>query len=209
MNHPATCARPAALLLAASLAACVQPPAPALRVQAMSAPTPPAERLTLPLHPDDLDWASVGGGPLPGGGDMREYVPVGETIADWSQMITTLTLPASDDPAARLAAILGGLRGACRAYRVIQSATQETPYHSQTLLARCDHPDEAALADPNILLRKHEVIWAKTIQGRTQNYVVWRAWHDDTLPKDSVLSSATTRQQWQSWLNKVAIAGGV
>jgi hypothetical protein len=207
MKTKSQACRAIAFLSALGLGCCAQPPRPAVvpHVAATTPSAPPAgahsvtpERLDLPLHAGGLVWQSVGSGSLPGGGEMQEYVPVGQTIADWTQMITTLTLPAAQDPSARLAAILDGLRGACRSYRVIQSAAQAT-------LARCDQPDEAAFTDPNVLLLRHEVIWAKTLEGRTGNYVVWRAWHGDSIEPGSVLASATTRQEWQEWVDRVAV----
>jgi hypothetical protein len=212
MNHLRIC-RAAVPPLALALSGCVQPVVQSLPLHVAApaagpiagSPALATERLDLALHAGGLAWQSVGTGPLPGGGEMQEYVPAGQTIADWSQMITTLTLPAAQDPAARLTAILDGLRGACRSYRVIQSATQETPYHSANLLARCDQPDEPAFTDPNVLLLKHEVIWAKTLEGHAGNYVVWRAWHGDKIDPDSVLASGTTRQEWQAWVDRVVV----
>jgi hypothetical protein len=204
--------RAATLPLAIALSGCAQPVSqvPARQAAASqappgrpaSSPAPAPERLDLPLHADGLVWQSVVAGPLPGGGELQEYVPAGQTIADWSQMITTLSLPAAQDPSARLSEVLDGLRGACRSYRVIQSATQETPYPTANLLARCDQP---TYDDPNILLLKHEVIWAKTLEGHTGNYVVWRAWHGDKIDPDSVLASGTTRREWQAWVDRVAV----
>ncbi|HTZ69460.1 MAG TPA: hypothetical protein VMB71_02320 [Acetobacteraceae bacterium] len=203
---------PTALLLAACLAACAQPPPPApAPVAAAPAPQPPpapTERLDVPLHDDGITWQSAGSGTLPGGGEAQEYVPAGETIADWSQMVTTLTLPAGQDPAARLTQILNHLRAACRSYRVIQSTSQDSPYPSKSLLVRCDKPDEAVFADPNILLRRHEALWAKTVQGPTQGYLVLRAWHGDAIPSDSVLLSRAVRREWQDWLDQVTPVNG-
>jgi hypothetical protein len=193
-----------ALLLAATcLGACDAPPAP--HAAAPPPPAPPSERLDLALHTDDVNWVSAGGGALPGGGDLQEYLPAGQTIADWTQMITVLTLPASQAPSARLNAILDGLRGACKTFRVIQSTPRDGATRSATLLARCDQPDETALNDANILLLKHEVVWAKTLEGQADNYVVLRAWHADAIPPDSVLRSADVRQQWQDWVDRVSV----
>jgi hypothetical protein len=209
-----TSLRTAALLLAFTVAGCVKPVPPAAPLRTEAAPVPPAspalpaERLDLPLRAAGVTWQAVGGGSLPSGGDMQEYVPAGQTIADWSEMITTLTLPAGQDPSERLAAILDGLRGACKSYRVIKTSVQDGPYPSRSLLARCDQPDATAFSDPNILLLKHEVIWAKTLEGHAQNYVVWRAWHGDKVTADSVLTSAATRQQWQDWVDQVSLAQG-
>jgi len=205
--------RAAALLLASTGAGCVKPVAPAVPLRAAVAPVTPApavaaERLDLPLRAGGMTWQAVGGGALPGGGDMQEYVPAGQTIADWSEMITTLTLPPGQDPSARLAAMLEGLRDACKSYRVIKAAVQDAPYPSRSLLARCDQPDDTAFSDPNILLLKHEVIWAKTLEGHAQNYVVWRAWHGDKVPADSVLTSVATRREWQDWLDQISLAIG-
>jgi hypothetical protein len=210
MTHALRYQGAAMLLLAAALAACTQPAAvaPKIAVAAAPPPAPPPERLDLPRHAGGLTWQAAGGGPLPGGGDMQEFVPAGETIADWTQMITTLTLPAGQDPQARLTSILNGLRGACRSYRVVQSAARDVPYHTANLLVRCDQPDETAFGDPNILLRRHEVIWAKTIQGRGENFVVWRAWHGDAITHDSVLASGAVRQEWQDWVDQVGLVGG-
>ncbi len=211
MNMRRVPLRAAAVLLTAAVAGCVPPAPPGAPVRTgvvPAPPAPPAERLDLPLHAGGVTWQPAGGGPLPGGGDMQEYVPAGQTIADWSEMITTLALPPEQDPSARLAAILDGLRGACKSYRVIKTSVQDAPYPSRNLLARCDQPNEAAFSDPNILLLKHEVIWAKTLEGRVQNYVVWRAWHADKVSPDSVLTSSATRQEWQDWVDQVSLAKG-
>jgi len=198
----------ATLLLTASLAACVQPPAAPPQTQAAAAPTrpaPPPERLNLALKSDSQDWISAGDSALDGGGDMQEYVPAGQTVADWSQMITVLTLPPSQDPTARLTALLKGLRAACKTYNVVQSTARDDATRSANLLARCDKPDDTALNNDNILLAKHEAIWAKTLEGRADNYLVLRAWHADAITPDSVLRSAGVRRQWQDWADRVAV----
>jgi len=203
--------RAAGLLAVVALGGCVKPVAPTLSNHAAAQPAPapvPQEYLDLPSHPGGLHWQAAGGGALAGGGDMQEYVPAGETIADWTQMITAMTLPAGQDPRARLAAILNGLHGACASYRVVQSAARDVPYRTADFLVRCDQPDDAAFPDNNVLLRRHEVIWAKTIQGRSDNYVVIRSWHGDQIPQDSVLVSATARREWQDWVDQVGLANG-
>jgi hypothetical protein len=48
-------------------------------------------------------------------------------------------------------------------------------------------------------------VWAKTLEGQADNYVVLRAWHADAIPRDSVLRSADVRQQWQDWVDQVAV----
>jgi hypothetical protein len=207
MGAHASYSRIAGLVVVAALGGCAKPVVPIPNTHAAATPVP-HEHLDLPIHPGGLQWQAVGGGPLAGGGDMREYVPAGETIADWTQMITALTLPAGQDPRARLAAILNGLRGACASYRVMHSAAHDVPYRSADFLVRCDQPDDAAFPDNNVLLRRHEVIWAKTIQGRSDNYLVWRAWHGDSIPRDSVLASGSVRHEWQDWVDQVGLATG-
>jgi hypothetical protein len=207
MTMPAFLRSAAPLLLAASLAACVQPPATPPETHAAAAPPPPAppsERLNLALHSDNVDWVSVGSGAL-GGGEGQEYVPAGQTIADWTQMITVLTLPPSQNPSASLAAILNGVRGACKTYRVIHATARDDTTRTANLLARCDQPDDTAVNNPNALLLKHEVIWAKTLEGQSDNYVVLRSWHANTIPPDSVVRSADVRQQWQDWVDQVSV----
>ena len=113
-------------------------------------------------------------------------------------MVTTLALPPGEEPTARMTTILDGLRARCRAFRILS----ESP---NAQLVRCDTP-RLGTADNGVELHRHEAMWFKTLQGKDHGYVIWRAWHGDTITHDSVLGSHDARQEWQNWIDQVTLA---
>jgi hypothetical protein len=186
------------LPLLALLAACTPPAVPV--VPALAPPKPvalPLPRVVEVVAFPRPAWPAIATGDLPGGGTITEYAPPGETASDWTEMATTLALPPDEEPAARMTAILDGLRERCRSFRILLEA-------ADSQFVRCDTP-RAAGAD-GVELRHHEAMWFKTLRGREHGYVVWRAWHGDAVTRDTVLGSADTRQEWQSWIDQVSLA---
>jgi len=150
---------------------------------------------------------------------MQEFTPEGQTGQNWTEMITVTAL--KNNPRVNTGQMIVGMiqrfRGVCGSVQVIEanegqetdslraSAGLPATYKTYTALVRCDDPK--ATPNPNVLLKKHEVMLLKGMQGWLTAYLVQRAWHSDEIPADSVLSSDATREEWRQWLSGVKVAG--
>ncbi len=151
---------------------------------------------------------------------MQEWVPQGETGANWSQMITTITFKNHPevDTSKMIAGTIGNFRSICAKVDILktevkvqtdplrQKAGLPAEYKTYSALVHCDSPDPAK-RQGSVSLRKHEVVWFKGIQGFLTAHLVQRAWHGDEIKPDSILASADAQKSWQAWINNVAIAG--
>jgi hypothetical protein len=148
-----------------------------------------------------------------------EFVPAGETVQQWSQIITSITTK----PGHRLAPdqwisnTIGMLQKTCGKLTLLEKrAGTETDtfrqqqglpaeYQTFSILAICENPTVAP--DPNVTLRHFEVIWFKGIKGWLNDYMIQRAWHGDVIPPNSILASRDVLNEWRDWIEAVTIAG--
>lgn len=156
-----------------------------------------------------------------GGMLMQEFVPEGETVDNWSEMITIQTFKQRPDMNMQglIARTLAGFRDVCANLQLLANNARDqtdelraaahlpATYHTYDTLVRCDVAPAARPPGAHVSLRKYEVVWFKGIQGWLSSYLVQRAWHGDTITPDSILGSDATRQRWQGWIDQIAISG--
>lgn len=132
-------------------------------------------------------------------GSITEYVPIGETPENWSEMVTLqryngvlLDIPSYLDQVIQRftdGCVVGRHDGP-------RPATEST-YQAAVAYIECRGPDPAKAA-PGVMLKSIEFVAIKAIQGREALYVVQRAWHGNA-PYDHPLNFETADQ----WLGVV------
>lgn len=151
--------------------------------------------------------------------NLQEYVPEGQTVENWTQMITVLTTKPEHriEPGGWIVGTVESLKKHCGSVKVFEQhhgtqvdtmrQQQGLPanYQVYSILAVCENPAQAP--GPNVTLHRYEAIWFKGIRGWLDDYLVERAWHGDTITPDSLLASRATQDEWRGWINDVSIAG--
>lgn len=148
-----------------------------------------------------------------------EFVPNGETVQKWTQMITVITTKPGHrvDPDRWIVGTIGVLQKNCGTVKSFEKRSvpqidklrqhQGLPaeYPTYSILAVCENPSQAP--GPGVTLHRYEVIWFKGIKGWLADYMVQRAWHADSITPDSILASKATQDEWRNWIDAVAING--
>ena len=185
---------------------------------------PPAPQyqddVMIPEHASNLEWHRVSYNVTPQE-DVREFVPAGQSGADWHQIITVKILPLSRDPHMIVDNTIAFMRTICRQVKILATApTQRTgeaasldiplpTYESSEQLTTCDSPDQAKLTarlgPTAVKLRRYEVTWYRIMLGTKANYIVQRAWHGDTMDETSPLGSDTVLADWKQWISHITL----
>jgi TonB family protein len=150
-------------------------------------------------------------------GSTTEWILKGQTAEAWSEKITSRMMrnPSPMPPEQWVKDAVAALRAHCGKLEVLaeQAKVQTDParaasgsaadYPTAFALVHCTDP--APDGNPQVLPKKHEVIWIKAMRGFHFGYLVQRTWHGDDLPADSVILSDKTRQNWQAWSDQVSL----
>lgn len=109
-----------------------------------------------------------------------EYLPPGQSVSDWIEMITLQDFPgALVDPMAYLQKVVAAFGDGCQATRHEGPRNSvENGYPVALAYVECKGPDPAKAA-PGVVLKNVEFLSIKAIQGVTALHVVQRAWHGD------------------------------
>ena len=152
---------------------------------------------------------------------VSEYLPAGQNLSAWTQIITVKTLPLSRNPRQIVNNTVDLLRAVCTHIKVV--ATKPTQdlgqaagldlaapaFESAATLVTCDEPDtaklQARIGTNSLVLKRHEVTWYKLITGPQSNYIVQRAWHADTIDETSPLGSDMVLNAWKRWITHVTL----
>lgn len=162
-------------------------------------------------------WQSIPVSPnrQPPQGLLQVFIPPGQSVGDWSEMVSVSTYKMAFEPKAWVHNFVQGLTGICRKLDVLtegakiqidpvrQEKNLPAAYQTYNALVHCQDPP--ASPNPNVVVKKHEVIWVKVIAGFGYTHIVQKQWHGDEITPGSVLSSADTRAAWQRWIDDVAI----
>jgi hypothetical protein len=204
----------------------VTPHARADTVRAPTAGTPTvsvasfADEVQLPPNAGGLAWHKISDGTT-AAGHVQEYVPVPETGALWSQIITVKTLPVDRDPKQIVDGTVTLMREICGRIKITNVAhSQRTgevgglgvslPIYDETdELVTCKEPNITKLREKigsdKVTLRRYEVTWYKLIKGSRANYIVQRAWHGDAIDGTCLLGSDAVLDEWKSWITHVTL----
>lgn len=148
-----------------------------------------------------------------------EFVPNGESVQRWTQMITVITTKPGHRvaPDQWIASTVGFLQKTCGTVKLAEKRSvnqidklrqqQALPaeYPTYSIFAVCENPSQAPA--PGVTLHRYEVIWFKGIKGWLNDYLVQRAWHADAITPESILASKATQDEWRNWIDAVAISG--
>ena len=111
-------------------------------------------------------------------GEINEFVPKGETVEKWSEMITVQLLPAHNDNSKFCAAFESLAKQACKAgsTRVV-ATTKENGYPVKVFQLLCP---------TNLQTNLGEVTFIKTIEGKDKFYVVQKAWRTERYELEQI-----------------------
>ncbi|WP_240336099.1 hypothetical protein [Stenotrophomonas sp. B1-1] len=148
------------------------------------------EQVRLPAMPG---YAQAHQDTDPQGNRLVEYVPQGQTVQDWTDMVTVNTAPhaANATPREFLGIIEAGWKLACpdaQANWVGEGEEEGRPF--AVLMLGC--PRNPGTGKP-------EFTWIKGIQGLQGFHTVQKAFRSEPEPKDVVT--------WMGWLRDVALCG--
>jgi hypothetical protein len=178
------------------------------------------DTVSLPKNAGGTLWQQLSDTTIPGE-RVEEYVPFGETAADWSQIITVKTLTISRNPRAIVDGTVSLMRDICDHLSVVNVASKQQVgkssdtfmplpvYDESDIFTVCSHPDlpkmQAKLANSKVTLKPYEVTWYKIMKGSNANFIVQRAWHGNAPGPFNVLGSPTVLAEWKSWVMHVTL----
>jgi uncharacterized protein len=137
---------------------------------------------------------------------LSKYVPDGESVTDWTQMITVTTLHGVvKDLNAVVREILAPLRARCTgSYGPSTAARSENGYPTARTIFNCDNMNTSS-PPPDVQIKRFERMAIKAIQGRTGVFIVQRAWHSNTSSVPSGTNIASLQTQWAAFLDEIEI----
>jgi hypothetical protein len=137
-----------------------------------------------------------------------EYVPAGETVQNWTEIVTVQVWQGarpSWDPEKFVAHIAGTFQRACQTFRASPpSVRQIGGYDNASVAVECRDPDRSQ-APSQVMLKKIEFLVVRVIRGKDGFYVVQRAWHSDTEQPDSPMSLERKTKEWGAYMLRVEV----
>lgn len=139
---------------------------------------------------------------------LVEYVPNGESVEAWNEMVTLLIAfgVRNQNPTAVASNISQQWAKSCATAGMLGGSPQQEKDYPVTLATlSCVSPDPAQLGQ-KVPLRKYELMTMKVIQGRDSLYIVQRAWHSDTVPlKAGAMAPAGAEADWSTFFRKIEV----
>lgn len=130
-------------------------------------------------------------------GLINEYVPRGETVEGWSEMITVQLLSSHNDNARFYAAFEALALQACSGGSThVVATTKENGYRVKVFQLYCP---------TNLQTEMGEVTFVKTIEGRDKFYVVQKAWRTEKFDPKEVPLTAEEIVEWVEYLRSVSV----
>ncbi|MCP5367007.1 MAG: hypothetical protein H6907_05295 [Hyphomicrobiales bacterium] len=133
---------------------------------------------------------------------VREYIPEGEKVEDWTNMIVVQVFGnkghiAPKDLAAGM--FTNYQRGCAKAEFGMKVEGTQNGYDVFSVMIQCKDPKPRA-DNPNLAPRKLEVNWVKIIRGANTLYVVQRQWRADQPGPDYPLTSRDALKPWAEFM---------
>jgi hypothetical protein len=143
-----------------------------------------------------------------GNASIVEYVPAGQTVQNWTEMVTVQVWHGpqpSLDPKEFVLRIAGRFQRVCKTLQVSPpSVRQISGYDNASLALECRDPDRSQ-APAQVLSKSIEFLAVRAIRGRDGFYVIQRAWHGDTEQPDAPMKSEATLNEWRRYLSQVEV----
>lgn len=155
---------------------------------ALSGPSQAQTKLTLPSEilyykrlPDFVKAHESGS--EASGQTLIEYVPKGQTVTDWTEMLTVNTFfkTKNRNPAELISRIHAEWTRGCGKARTGQLKTAKQ-HGAEVAWIQMACQDPTPREGTNISLKKFEFVYVKVLQGAENLYIIQRAWHSDTQP---------------------------
>lgn len=132
-----------------------------------------------------------------GQGEINEFVPKGETVEKWSEMITVQLLPAQNDNTTFYATFESLAKQACRSgYTHVVATTKENGYPVKVFQLLCP---------TNLKTDRGEVTFIKTIEGKDKFYVVQKAWRTEKFELDKLPITSEDIVKWTQYLKSISV----
>jgi hypothetical protein len=164
---------------------------------ALAAAEPPAGGEQLFVLPPK-GWA-VGYHDSKGNVDVTEVLPPGQTLKDWTEMLTVQMIGGLGAKSAQdvLKAQLEIVKNACEDIGAGQvSLAMENGYETAVRAVAC--PKSKQWGDGELSLYK-------VITGRERAYVVWRSWRGPSFDKTHLPVPAETTTEWLAFMRQVMV----
>jgi hypothetical protein len=130
-------------------------------------------------------------------GGINEFVPKGETVEKWSEMITVQLLPARNDNATFYATFESLAKQACKAGNThVVATTKENGYPVKVFQLLCP---------TNLQTNMGEVTFIKTIEGKDKFYVVQKAWRTEKYQLEQLPITSEEIVKWTKYLRSVSV----
>lgn len=130
-------------------------------------------------------------------GEIHEFIPKGETVEEWSEMITIQLFSAQNDHSTFYSNVESLVKQACRSgmTRVVASA-KENGYPVQVFHLLCP---------TNLRNNLGEVTFIKTLEGNDKFYVVQKAWRTEKYELEELPISEEEIVKWTEYLRSVSV----
>lgn len=130
-------------------------------------------------------------------GEINEFIPKGETVEKWSEMITVQLLPAHNNNSQFYATFEALSKQACKDGSTHVVATdKENGYPIKVFQLFCP---------TNLQTDMGEVTFIKTIEGKDKFYVVQKAWRTKKFDKEEFPLTSEDIVKWTQYLRSVSV----
>jgi hypothetical protein len=130
-------------------------------------------------------------------GQINEFVPRGETVEEWSEMITVQLFPTHNDNERFFAVFEALAAQACSSESThVVATTKENGYRVKVFQLFCP---------TNLQTEMGEVTFVKTIEGRDKFYVVQKAWRTERFDPGEVPLTSEEIVEWVGYLRSVSV----
>ena len=130
-------------------------------------------------------------------GEINEFIPKGETVENWSEMITVQLLPAHNNNTKFYAIFESLVKQACTngSTEVIATA-EENGYPVKVFMLSCPANQSTDMG---------EVTFIKTVEGKDKFYVVQKAWRTPKYKPDQLPLASGDIAKWTQYLRSVHV----
>ncbi len=130
-------------------------------------------------------------------GVINEFVPKGETVEKWSEMITVQLLPARNSNAKFYSTLESLAKQACKGgFAQVVATTKENGYPVKVFQLICPTNPQTNMG---------EVTFVKTIEGKDKFYVVQKAWRTEKYDAEKLPLTSEDVVKWTEYLRSVYV----
>jgi hypothetical protein len=129
--------------------------------------------------------------------EISEFIPKGETLEAWSEMITVQLFPAHNTSAKFYATFESLIKQACAdGSSHVVATTEENGYPVKVFQLFCPTNPQTDMG---------EITFIKTIEGKDKFYVVQKAWRTEKYKQDQLPLKNEDIVKWTQYLRSVNV----